>query len=36
MDAVGMRAVPLQYLLALLGYSALVSILLLQAGKKRV
>lgn len=34
MDAVGMRAVPLQYLLALLGYSALVSVLLLQVGKR--
>jgi GR25 family glycosyltransferase involved in LPS biosynthesis len=35
MDAVGMRAVPLQYLLALLGYSALVSVLLLQTATKR-
>ena len=34
MDAVGMRAVPLQYLLALLGYSTLVSVLLLQANKR--
>jgi GR25 family glycosyltransferase involved in LPS biosynthesis len=34
MDAVGMRAVPIQYLLALLGYSALVSVLLLQAGRR--
>jgi hypothetical protein len=34
MDAAGMRAVPLQFLLALLGYSALVSFLLLQTGKK--
>ena len=34
MDAAGMRAVPLQFLLALLGYSALVSFLLLRTGKK--
>jgi GR25 family glycosyltransferase involved in LPS biosynthesis len=34
MDAVGMRAVPLQYLLALLGYSALVSVLLLQTQRR--
>ena len=34
MDAVGMRAVPLQFLLALLGYSAVVSVLLLQMGRR--
>ena len=36
MDAAGMRAVPLPYLLGLIGYGLLVSVLLLQAGKKRI
>ena len=35
MDAAGMRAVPLPYLLGLIGYGLLVSVLLLQAGRKR-